>query len=69
MWRVKKRKFLRNKRGQIIGRPGDTFAADNVDALACPSAVEMVAEPAPPVLEVEIVEDDDELEEYEDDEE
>lgn len=55
MWMVKKGRELRDKRGIVIGRPGDKFPYDSADALRQQSAVVAVAaepaEPAEPELE------------------
>lgn len=45
VWKVKPRKFVRTKRGVIVGNPGDLLPEDDPDALACPSSVVLIADP------------------------
>jgi len=62
VWQVKKRRQLKDFRGNVIGNPGDTFEESNEYAMASPSDVRLIIvedepEPEPEPEEIIIIED------------
>ena len=54
VWQVKKRRQLKDFRGNVIGNPGDTFEESNEYAMASPSDVRLIVvedEPEPEEIE------------------
>jgi len=45
VWRVKKRKYVRDTRGIVVASPGDLLPEDDENALRCLSSVELIADP------------------------